>query len=112
MARWILVLDEYADLISDDTERKQIEKYLQRLSQKARAAGIHVIVSTQKPVVKVVNTVVKGNLPGKIALRVNTSMESRVILDEKGAEQLVGKGDALVCAGNSKVRIQFARYAI
>ena len=112
LARWMIVLDEYADLISDDTERKQIEKYLQRLSQKARAAGIHVIVSTQKPVVQVVNTVVKGNLPGKIALRVNTGMESRVILDEIGAEQLVGKGDAIIRIGNSKVRIQFARYAI
>ena len=112
MARWMIVLDEYADLLSDDAERKQIEKYLQRLSQKARAAGIHVIVSTQKPVVQVVNTVVKGNLPGKIALRVNTAMESRVILDETGAEQLVGKGDAIIRAGNSKARIQFARYAI
>ncbi|MDR0184260.1 FtsK/SpoIIIE domain-containing protein [Lysobacter arvi] len=112
MPRWIIVLDEYADLISDDDERKRIEKCLQRLSQKARAAGIHVIVSTQKPVVQVVNTVVKGNLPGKIALRVNTAMESRVILDESGAEKLVGKGDAIIRAGNGKARIQFARYAI
>ena len=112
MARWIIVLDEYADLISDDDERKRIEKCLQRLSQKARAAGIHVIVSTQKPVVQVVNTVVKGNLPGKIALRVNTGMESRVILDEPGAEKLVGKGDAIIRTGNGKARIQFARYEI
>jgi len=112
MARWVIVLDEYADLTSDDNERKQIEKCLQRLSQKARAAGIHVIVSTQKPVVQVINTVVKGNLPGKIALRVNTAMESRVILDETGAEKLVGKGDALVRAGSGLVRVQFARYEI
>lgn len=112
LARWVIVLDEYADLISDDDERKRIEKCLQRLSQKARAAGIHVIVSTQKPVVQVVNTVVKGNLPGKIALRVNTSMESRVILDESGAEKLVGKGDAIIRTGNGKARVQFARYAI
>ncbi len=112
MARWIIVLDEYADLVSDDAERKKIEKCLQRLSQKARAAGLHVIVSTQKPVVQVVNTVVKGNLPGKIALRVNTAMESKVILDETGAEQLVGKGDAIIRAGNGRTRIQFARYSI
>lgn len=112
MARWLIVLDEYADLISDDAERKLIEKCLQRLSQKARAAGIHVIVSTQKPVVQVINTVVKGNLPGKIALRVNTAMESRVILDEVGAEKLVGKGDSLIRAGSGLVRAQFARYAI
>lgn len=112
MARWLIVLDEYADLTSDDSERKQIEKCLQRLSQKARAAGIHVIVSTQKPVVQVINTVVKGNLPGKIALRVNTATESRVILDESGAEKLAGKGDALIRAGNGFVRTQFARYDI
>lgn len=112
MARWIIVLDEYADLVSDDNERKRIEKCLQRLSQKARAAGIHVIVSTQKPVVQVVNTVVKGNLPGKIALRVNTSVESRVILDGSGAEKLAGKGDAIIRMGNEQIRIQFARYAI
>jgi DNA segregation ATPase FtsK/SpoIIIE-like protein len=112
MARWIIVLDEYADLVSDDVERKRIEKCLQRLSQKARAAGIHVIVSTQKPVVQVVNTVVKGNLPGKIALRVNTAIESKVILDETGAEKLVGKGDAIIRAGNGRTRTQFARYSI
>lgn len=112
LARWIIVLDEYADLVSVDTERKAIEKCLQRLSQKARAAGIHVIVSTQKPVVQVVNTVVKGNLPGRIALRVSTSTESRVILDESGAEQLVGKGDALIRTGNLKTRVQFGRYEI
>lgn len=112
MPRWILVLDEYADLVSNDGDRKKIEQYLQRLSQKARAAGIHLLVSTQKPVVKVVNTVVKGNLPGKIALRVNTQMESRVILDEGGAEQLAGKGDAIIKAGSTRCRIQFARYDI
>jgi hypothetical protein len=112
MPRWLLVLDEYADLVSDDGERAKIERSIQRLSQKARAAGIHLILSTQKPVVAVVNTVLKGNLPGRIALRVNTAVESRVILDEGGAEQLVGKGDALVKVGNSKQRVQFARYAL
>lgn len=112
IARWIIVLDEYADLVSDDGDRKKIEKCLQRLSQKARAAGIHVIVSTQKPVVQVVNTVVKGNLPGRIALRVNTGTESRVVLDEGGAELLVGKGDAIVKVGSAKLRVQFARYEL
>lgn len=110
MARWLLVLDEYADLVSDDDDRKLIEKSIKRLSQKARAAGIHLILSTQKPVVTVVNSVVKGNLPGRIALRVNSGTESRVILDETGAEKLVGKGDAIVKVGSSKQRVQFARY--
>jgi len=112
MARWIIVLDEYADLISDEDDRKRIEKAMKRLCAKARAAGIHVIVSTQKPVVSVVNTVVKGNLPGRIALRVNTSTESRIILDESGAEQLLGKGDAILKTGNGRQRLQFARYAL
>jgi hypothetical protein len=110
MARWLLVLDEYADLISDDADRKAIEKSIKRIAQKARAAGIHLILSTQKPIVSVVNTVVKGNLPGRIALRVNTAIESRVVLDEVGAEQLVGKGDALLKLGSSRRRVQFARY--
>lgn len=112
MPRWIIVLDEYADLISDDGEKKLIEKALQRLSQKARAAGIHVIVSTQKPIVKVIDTVVKGNLPGKVALRVNTAAESRVILDEDGAQDLTGKGDSILKLGSGKVRAQFAMYSV
>lgn len=110
MPRWLMVLDEYADLTSDDGERKEIEKHLKRLAQKARAAGIHLIISTQKPVVTVINTVVKGNLPGRIALRVTTATESKVILDEAGAEQLTGKGDGLIKTGATKVRLQFARF--
>ena len=110
MARWLVVLDEYADLTSDDAERKEIEKRMKRLAQKARAAGIHLVVSTQKPVVTIINTVVKGNLPGRIALRVNSSMESKVILDETGAEKLTGKGDALLKIGSSMIRLQFARH--
>lgn len=109
MPRWLMVLDEYADLTSDDDDRKEIEKHLKRLAQKARAAGIHLIVSTQKPVVSVINTIVKGNLPGRIALRVSTAVESKVILDETGAEQLTGKGDGLMKTGARKVRLQFAR---
>lgn len=112
MARWLVVLDEYADLISDDGERKEIEALIRRVAQKARAAGIHLILSTQKPVVDVVNTVVRGNLPAKIALRVNTQRESDVVLAEGGAEHLVGKGDALLKVGNETTRLQFARYSI
>jgi hypothetical protein len=111
MPRWLMVLDEYADLTSDDDDRKEIEKHLKRLAQKARAAGIHLIISTQKPVVSVINTVVKGNLPGRIALRVSTATESKVILDETGAEQLTGKGDGLMKTGAKKIRLQFARFS-
>jgi hypothetical protein len=112
MARWLVVLDEYADLISDDAERKEIESLIKRVAQKARAAGIHLILSTQKPVVEVVNTVLKANLPARIALRVNNQIESAVILAETGAEHLVGKGDAIVKIGNHKTRLQFARYSV
>lgn len=61
---------------------------------------------------KVIDTVVKGNLPGKIALRVNTAMESRVILDEDGAQDLTGKGDSIIKVGGGKVRAQFAMYSL
>jgi|GEM_PF-1852095 len=108
--RWLIVLDEYADLTSDDEDRKTLEGLIKRLAQKARAAGIHLIVSTQKPVVKVVNTVIKGNLPARIALRCNTDSESRVVLDEGGAETLSGKGDALLKVGSITSRMQFARW--
>lgn len=110
MPRQLLVLDEYADLTTDDEDRKKIERELKRLAQKARAAGIHVIISTQKPVVTVLNTVIKGNLPARVALRVSNGAESRVVLDEAGAEQLAGKGDAILKVGNTKTRLQFAKF--
>ncbi|WNJ17164.1 DNA phosphorothioation-dependent restriction protein DptH [Pontibacter sp. G13] len=110
MARWIIVLDEYADLVEEDAEkRKEIESLLKRLSQKARAAGIHVILATQKPLASVVSSTIKANLPAALALKVKTSGDSRVILDEKGAETLVGNGDSLFKNGKGKVvRVQCA----
>lgn len=108
--RWLVVLDEYADLVSDKDDQREIERRMKRLAAKARAAGIHILVSTQKPVISVVNTVVKSNLPGRIALRVSTAIESGVILDDTGAEDLTGKGDALIKVGTKTTRIQFAKY--
>ena len=109
LPRWLVILDEYSDLIESSRDSKQqIESLLKRVSQKARAAGIHLIVATQKPLAEVVNSVVKSNLPAAIALKVKSSTDSRVIIDETGAELLSGSGDALYRAGSKTRRIQIA----
>ena len=105
----LIVLDEYADLISDKDERKAIEKLLQRLAQKARSSGIHLILATQKPSAEVLSTVVRSNLPAQLALRVKTASDSRIILDEGGAEALAGKGDAFFKTARGMTRIQCAK---
>ncbi|MEI7929529.1 MAG: FtsK/SpoIIIE domain-containing protein, partial [Verrucomicrobiales bacterium] len=89
---WLIVLDEYADLTSDPQAKKNIEAQLKRLAQKARAAGIHVIIATQKPSAEVISTNLRSNLPAQLALRVKSATESRVVMDEAGAENLNGKG--------------------
>lgn len=106
---WVLVLDEYADLTSDKDMKKDIEGELKRLAQKARAAGIHLIIATQKPSGDVISTNLRSNLPAQLALRVKNGTESRVILDEQGAEVLNGKGDAYLKSEGKLVRIQCAR---
>jgi DNA phosphorothioation-dependent restriction protein DptH len=105
---WMLVLDEYADLTSDKEDRKEIEARLQRVCQKARASGIHVIVATQKPSQEVISTTIRSNLPAQLALRVKTASDSRVIMDEGGAESLAGKGDAFLKTARGLVRLQCA----
>ncbi len=109
---WVLVLDEYADLTSDKDMKKDIEAELRRLAQKARAAGIHLIIATQKPSGDVISTNLRSNLPAQLALRVKNGTESRVILDEQGAEVLNGKGDAYLKSEGKLVRIQCARINI
>lgn len=106
---WLIVLDEYADLTSDPQRKKEIEHQLKRLAQKARAAGIHVVIATQKPSAEVISTNLRSNLPAQLALRVKSSTESRVIMDETGAESLNGKGDAFLKAEGKTRRIQCAR---
>lgn len=109
---WVLVLDEYADLTSDKDMKKDIEAELKRLAQKARAAGIHLIIATQKPSGDVISTNLRSNLPAQLALRVKNGTESRVILDEQGAEVLNGKGDAYLKSEGKLVRIQCARIVV
>jgi S-DNA-T family DNA segregation ATPase FtsK/SpoIIIE len=108
---WLIVLDEYADLTHDPLAKKEIEQELKRLAQKARAAGIHVIIATQKPSADVISTNLRSNLPAQLALRVKSGTESRVVLDEAGAENLNGKGDALLKADGKLRRVQCARVA-
>ncbi len=79
-----------------------------RLCAKARAAGIHLIVSTQKPLVKVVNSIVKSNLPSRLAFKVTSTADSITVLDEVGAELLLGEGDGIFKSTSKKYRFQCA----
>ncbi len=93
MYRIIIIIDEFADLMS--TSKKQAENLVQRLAAKARAAGIHLIIATQRPSVDVISGTIKNNIPCRIALRVSDNASSRTILDSIGAESLLGNGDLL-----------------
>nr|MDT0522219.1 FtsK/SpoIIIE domain-containing protein [Streptomyces sp. DSM 41633] len=86
----LIVLDEYADLVSEPEARRAIEAAVKRLSQKARACGIHVIIATQKPSAENISTTVRSNLPAQLALRCRGATESRIVMDEPGAETLNG----------------------
>lgn len=89
----IIIIDEMADLLN---QNKEVEDLLIRLAQKARAAGIHLILSTQSPNSEVLSTTLRANVPSRIAFRTQTAKQSEIILDETGAENLLGKGDHLV----------------
>lgn len=102
----VIVVDELADLMS--TYGKEVEGSIVRLAQMARATGIHLILSTQRPSVEVVTGLIKANIPARIALQVASQIDSRTILDMSGAEKLLGGGDMLVAAGDKPKRIQGA----
>lgn len=103
----VLVIDEFADLIM--TAGKEVELPIARLAQLARAVGIHLIVATQRPSVKIITGLIKANFPARLAFKVTSNVDSRTILDGKGAEQLIGRGDMLLSVGGtSVVRLQCA----
>ena len=89
----VIIIDEVADLMS--TSAKEVVPDISRLTAKARAAGIHLILATQRPDAKVITGTIKANIPGRVAFKTATSIDSRTILDDTGAENLIGRGDML-----------------
>ena len=105
----VIVIDEMSDLMMQAS--KELEPLIVRIAQLGRAAGMHLVLATQKPVVKVITGLIKGNIPSRIAFRVLSSMDSRIILDSSGAEKLLGQGDMLLSSeqtSNGPERIQGA----
>ncbi len=102
----VVIIDEFADMIM--TAGREIETPIARLAQLARAVGIHLVIATQRPTTNIITGVIKANFPARIAFRVSSMVDSRTIIDQPGANQLIGRGDMLVSTGNDIVRVQCA----
>jgi S-DNA-T family DNA segregation ATPase FtsK/SpoIIIE len=102
----VVIVDEFADLTM--VAGKEVERPIARLAQKARAAGIHIILATQRPSTDVITGMIKANFPGRVAFRVMQMVDSRTILDRPGANQLIGKGDMLISLTGEVTRVQCA----
>src|SRR5262249_30488074 len=108
LPRIVIVFDEFADLMADKASRKQLETSMKRIGALARAAGIHLVLATQRPDKDVVTPLLKANLPARICLRVDGERNSKIILDEEGGENLLGHGDLFWKHGGGKIRLQRA----
>jgi S-DNA-T family DNA segregation ATPase FtsK/SpoIIIE len=106
LARIVVIIDEFQDLTADKAHAKPFFHGVSRLGSKARAAGVHLVLATQRPDRETVPGVLKSNLTGKIALRVESGTNSRIVINEGGAERLLGKGDMLANLGNGLIRAQ------
>ena len=102
----VVVIDEFADMIM--TAGREIETPITRLAQLARAVGIHLVIATQRPDVKVITGLIKANFPARIASRVMSMVDSRTIIDQPGANQLIGRGDMLMSLNGELTRVQCA----
>ena len=102
----VVIIDEFGDLIM--TAGKEIEQPIARIAQLARAVGIHMVIATQRPTTKIITGNIKANFPGRIAFRVGARIDSMTILDQTGANQLIGRGDMLYCNGGEPIRVQCA----
>ena len=102
----VVVVDEFGDLIM--TAGKEVELPICRIAQLARAVGIHMIIATQRPQASIISGAIKTNFPARMAFKVSSMMDSRVVLDRPGAQQLIGRGDMLFLAGDQPVRVQCA----
>ena len=100
------MIDEFGDLIL--TAGKEIEMPITRIAQLARAVGIHMIIATQRPTTSIITGNIKANFPGRIAFKVSSGMDSKIILDRTGAQQLIGRGDMLYLNGTEPTRVQCA----
>ncbi len=102
----VVIIDEFADLLI--TAGREIEEPIARLAQLARAIGIHLVIATQRPTTNIITGSIKANFPARIAFKVLSSVDSKTILDQPGANQLIGKGDMLILSGVELVRVQCA----
>jgi S-DNA-T family DNA segregation ATPase FtsK/SpoIIIE len=109
----LVIIDEVSDLMLQDQDKNNksrgvFEKLLIQIAQKSRAVGIHLVLATQRPSVDVLTGLIKANFPARIACKVSSAIDSKVILDQHGAENLLGRGDALLRSDNGNIRFQVA----